>query len=114
MKTFTRADRVGELVRQNLSDILLHTISDPRLASVTITGVRMSADIKLARIYFVTGTGKKAKADAVAGFKKASGYIKRILGKRLALRYVPALRFYYNESLDYGEHIDTLLGKIPR
>ncbi len=112
MSAFSRADRVGGLIQEALSELIKLKIRDPRLAMVTITGVKMSRDLRLARIYFtIYGDHQKSEA-AVLGFESARGFIKRSLARRLGLRYMPDLNFFYDESFDYGAHIDQLLEKI--
>jgi len=112
MISFSRADRVSGLIQEVLSDLLRKDIHDPRLQMATITNVKMSRDLKLARIYFsIHGGGAKVEA-AAKGFESARGFIKRSLARKLSLRYMPDLTFFYDESLDYGSHIDELLKKI--
>ncbi len=111
MKSFTRADRVGALIQRNLSEILRKDIGDPRLEMVLITSVKVSRDIKNARIYF-SASGQEAGKEATEGFESASGYIKRTLAGVLGLRYMPALTFVYDDSFDYGSHIDRVLRSI--
>ena len=112
MTSFARADRVSGLIQETLSDLLKKRIHDPRLQMVTITKVKMSADLKLARIYFAIYGDDKKSEDAAKGFESARGFIKRILARKLGLRYMPDLKFFYDDSLDYGSHIDQLLEKI--
>ena len=112
MSAFSRADRVGGLIQEALSELIKLKIRDPRLAMVTITGVKMSRDLRLARIYFtIYGDHQKSEA-AVLGFESARGFIKRSLARSLGLRYMPDLNFFYDKSFDYGAHIDHLLEKI--
>ena len=112
MTPFSRADRVSGLIQEVLSDLLQKDIHDPRLQMVTITNVKMSRDLKLARIYFsIHGGSSKAEA-AAKGFESARGFIKRSLARRLSLRYMPDLKFFYDESFDYGTHIEELLKRI--
>ena len=112
MIPFSRADRVSGLIQEVLSELLKKKIRDPRLAMATITSVKMSRDLKLARIYFtIYGDSEKSKA-AAQGFESALGFIKRSLARRLGLRYMPNLKFFYDESFEYGSHIDQLLEKI--
>ena len=112
MIPFSRADRVSALIQEVLSDLLKKSIHDPRLAMATISKVKMSRDLKLARIYFtIYGEGDKSE-EAARGFESARGFIKRSLAPRLGLRYMPDLKFFYDESFDYGSHIDQLLRKI--
>ena len=112
MKPFKRADRIAGHVQKALSDLLRKKIKDPRLDTVTITGVRVSSDLRLARVYYSINGDQKAKTGADAGFKRAKGHIKRALAKNLGLRYMPDLQFFYDESFDYGSRIDRLLQSI--
>ncbi len=110
--TFKRADRVADLIKAELSDILLRRIRDPRIEFVTITDVKMSADLRSAKIYFVQLGKDRLDADLEAGFEKARGFLKRELGKRLRLRYMPEVLFLYDRSFEYGSRIDRLLLEV--
>lgn len=112
MKPFSRADRVGELIQQILAENLNKSIKDPRLAMATITGVKMSKDLKIAKIYFAVSGGKEKVDRALLGFKSAVGYIKRLIAGEMDLRYMPELKFFYDESFDYGARIDSLLKSL--
>ncbi len=112
MNSFSRADRVSVLIQEVLSDLLKKDIHDPRLKMATITNVKMSPDLKLARIYFsIYGDSNKVEA-AAKGFESARKFIKRSLAPKLGLRYMPDLVFFYDESFDYGSHIENLLKRI--
>jgi len=110
--TFKRADRVADLIKAELSDILLKQIRDPRIGLLTITDVKMSDDLRSARIYFVQMGKDKLDAELQAGLEKAKGFLKRELGKRLSLRYMPDVFFFYDKSFEYGSRIDKLLMEI--
>ena len=112
MTSFSRAERVSGLIQEALSDLLNKRIHDPRLHMVTITTVKISSDLKIARIYYAIYGGEKKSEDAAKAFKNARGFIKRILAPRLGLRYMPDLNFFYDDSFDYGHHIDQLFEKI--
>jgi ribosome-binding factor A len=112
MIPFSRADRVSALIQEVLSDLLKKNIRDPRLMMTTITRVKMSPDLKLARIYFSIYGGSSKSEAAGVGFESARGFIKRSLARRLGLRYMPDLKFFYDDSLDYSFHIEKLLKKI--
>jgi len=112
MSGFKRADRVADLIKIEIADILLKQIRDPRIGVLTITGVKVSDDLRSARIFFVE-FGKNECSDAVKeGLKKASGFLRRELGRRLQLRYAPELFFSYDPSFAYGERIDELIAEI--
>lgn len=112
MKPFSRADRVGELIQRILAENLNKSIRDPRLAMATITGVKMSKDLKIAKIYFAISGGKEKVDRAMLGFKSAVGYIKRLIAGEIELRYMPELKFFYDDSFDYGARIDSLLKSL--
>jgi len=112
MKSFPRSDRIGGLIKKNLSDLLQKKINDPRLQMTTITKVKMSSDLRLALIYFIKSGGEKSKVEAIEGFKNALGYVKRTLARQLGLRYMPELKFFYDESFDHGSHIDKILHSL--
>jgi len=112
MKPFARSDRVGGLIHKLLSELLLKGIKDPRLKTTIITGVKVSADLKNAHVFFITSGDAKRKQAAADGFKKALGYLKRELASKLGLRYMPELKFCYDDSFDYGNRIDTILKSL--
>lgn len=114
MKPYTRADRVSALMQEALSGIIHKSIKDPRLDTVGITRIKMTADLKRARIYFVVTGESVPREDAAAGFKKASGFIKHALAQELDLRYMPELQFLYDDSIDYGIHIDSVLKRLVK
>ncbi|NVM22796.1 MAG: 30S ribosome-binding factor RbfA [Desulfobacterales bacterium] len=104
-----RADRVGGLVQKELSELLLTKIKDPRLNLVTITRVILTNDLRSARVYFSVAEGRERKPSVLAGFKSASGYLKRELSHRLELKYMPELNFIYDESFDRAADLDKTL-----
>lgn len=112
MKPFQRSDRVSGLIRKTLSQTFLKEIKDPRLESVMITGVKVSADLKLARIYFINLGRNTDREPVIQGLEKARGFIKRTLARQLDLRYMPDLKFFYDDSFDYGDRIEKLLKKL--
>jgi ribosome-binding factor A len=109
---FKRADRVGGQVQKELSDLLQKEIRDPRLHSVTIIRVSITDDLRSARIYFSVAEGEGRKVNALAGFKSASGYLRRKLSRRLELRHIPELEFLYDESFDRAARVDKVLKAI--
>ena len=114
MIPFSRADRVGGLIQKVLSGILKKDIKDPRLKMATITSVIVSRDLKQARIYFTTSGGIQKKGATIEGFSSAHGFIKRTLAHELDLKYMPAIKFFYDESIEYGAHINELIESTKR
>jgi len=105
--TSFRKSRVAELLRQAISDIVVLRIKDPRVQGITITEVRMSEDLKSAKVYF------SSLADGrVESHKNAGGFIRRQLRQELDLKYIPELSFFYDTSFDNFSHINKLLKQI--
>ncbi len=109
-----RADRVSDLIKAELSDILHKEIRDPVIGPVTVTDVKMSSDLRTARIYFVRLGSDLNAAEAEQHLQRAAGFLKRELGKRVSLRYMPDLVFVYDKSFEYGSRIEKLLADIRK
>jgi len=112
MSSFKRADRVADLLKIEIADLLLKQVRDPRIGSVTITGVKVTDDLRTAKVFFVEMGKDECSADLQAGLLKATGFLRRELGRRLQLRRVPEIIFAYDPSFAYGNRIDTLLKEI--
>jgi ribosome-binding factor A len=110
-RSFNRADRVAGQVQRVLAEIIQKGVSDPRLAQATITGVNLSRDLRIAKVYFAMHSETEKEA-ILEGFQSAKGFIKRELARELGLRYMPDLRFYYDGSFDYGAHINRVLKSL--
>lgn len=114
MHSYKRADRVGPLLRKEISDIILNEISDPRVDKLctTVTQVELSDNLKNANIKIsVRGDEKKSK-QIMQGLESAKGYIRRQIGKRIQLRNTPQIRFVLDHSIDYIIEIDELLREV--
>jgi ribosome-binding factor A len=104
-----RSDRVADLIRQEISAMLLKSIKDPRIGFVTITRVTVTEDCRLAKIYYsVVGTPDE-KEQSMEGLNSAKGYIRRELGHRMKLKYTPELLFQFDPSIEYAIHMGELL-----
>jgi ribosome-binding factor A len=112
MATFKRSQRVADRIMEEIADILHRQIGDPRIAQITITGVKLSDDLRSAKIYFVELGQETCKAETIEALKKAGGFLRRELGKRLQLRYVPEIIFIVDQSFAYGNRIDRLIHEI--
>ena len=107
-----RATRVGDQILRFIAELLIERIRDPRLSKVTLTDISLSNDLKNARIYFsVLGTEMEVK-EALNGLESAKGFIKRELGKRSQLRYVPDIIFDHDPTLETGNRLEQLFKKI--
>ena len=109
---FKRADRVSGLVQEELSRLLLREIKDPRLHRVTITAVRVSADLRQARVLF-TGFGHSGGVEEMlVGLRSAAGFLRGQLGRALRLRYVPELTFEVDDSIERSLRVAALLKQV--
>ncbi len=108
-----RAVRLGEEILKELSLILMEKIGDPRLKDLTFTGIRLSDDLRIARVYFSLIGGEERITAAKRGLESAKGFFKREIALRMDLRYIPELSFFHDSSYEYGERIERLLQKLP-
>ncbi len=105
--TYKRADRVGDLMAQEIADILMRKIKDPRIGFVTITGVDVSDDLRNAKVFVsVYGEGR---AETLKGLASAAPFIRSELGRRMRMKHIPELLFRFDESVARGAHIMELL-----
>src|SRR5258706_13347164 len=97
------------MVLRELSAMLIKDLKDPRLRGVTLTSVSMADDLRHARVFFshIEGSGKAS--GAIAGFKSASGFIRRVIGRSLSLRYTPDLDFEFDPIPERAARIGELL-----
>lgn len=109
---FKRCEKVAEAIHEVISGLLIKGVKDPRVGFVTITGVKVTDDLRLATVYFsVIGTDADRKGTE-AGLNSAKGYLRRELGKTLTMRHTPDILFRYDESVEYGSHIENILKQI--
>jgi ribosome-binding factor A len=106
-----RTERVASLLLEEVSQILVREIKDPRIGMVSLTGVRVSEDLKFATVYFTTFPSAERER-ALAGLESASRYIKTHISRRLKLRYTPELHFTYDPTSEQAERVDSLLKQI--
>jgi ribosome-binding factor A len=104
-----RTYRVGELIQQEISAIILRGLRDPRVGFVTITSVDVTSDLRYAKVYFTVMGEDSDASETQQGLDSAVPFLRRELGKRLKLRHVPELVFKYDTSISYGNHIESLL-----
>jgi ribosome-binding factor A len=109
---YQRSDRVGDLILEVIAELLRKEIRDPRVRSVSLTGVKVSKDLRHARVYFNLLGGRDDRAEASAGLKSAAGFIRSKVAKQLKLRYAPSIEFTYDDTEDEAQRIDELLKQV--
>ena len=107
-----RSVRVGDQILKEIADLLTRKVRDPRVSGVTLTGIRLSNDLRHARIFYSV-LGEKIDIERIqSGFDSAKGFIKREMGRRINLRYMPEIIFQYDPTLETGNQIEKLFQKI--
>jgi len=103
-----RAIRVGDVLLKELADLLMRRVKDPRVTGVTLTGIRVSNDLKYAKVYFSLIGDEQAIMEVQQGLESAKGFMKREIGRRMELKYVPDIVFKHDPSLATGERMEKL------
>jgi ribosome-binding factor A len=111
MLPYKRSQRVGDLVREEVADIIMYRLKDPRIGFITVTGADMSDDLKNARI-FVSILKPEERDQTLSILNDAKTFIRSALGKRLKMKFIPNVEFRLDTSIEYGSKIDSLLKKI--
>lgn len=107
-----RAERLAELIKQEISDIILREVKDPRIGFVSVTDAEVSGDLRHAKVYVSVYGSEEEKKQSMKGLDKAAGYIRKLLGERITVYHTPEILFRYDKSLEYGAHISKLLDKV--
>jgi len=110
---YKRTVRVGDLILREISQMIIKgEIKDPRVSFVVLTGIKVTGDLSLARLYFTVMSDGIGKEEALIGLQSATGFIKRELWKRLRIKRIPDLRFEFDTVLEVGYRIDALIKGI--
>jgi len=112
MVSKTRAERIATRIREELSDILIYNVADPRLAWVSITDVHIDRELSYASIYVSSMEGSERAEEILNGLNHASGFLKKELANRIELRTFPELRFYWDPTPEQAERIEKLLDSL--
>ena len=107
-----RAQRVAETIHQEISNLLIKGLKDPRIGFVTITSVDVTSDLRQAKVYFTLMGSQDDRQQTQSGLDSSASYVRQQLGKVLRLRYIPEIHFIYDASVDYGQHIEELLSDV--
>jgi ribosome-binding factor A len=108
---YKRAQRVSDLLREEIAEIVMKKVKDPRLGFLTITGVTITDDLKIAKVYvsILKGEERETTLDVL---NSAKGFIRGEIAKRVRMKTIPSLEFRIDESIEYGDRIDRLLKDI--
>ena len=103
-----RAVRVGDQILREIADLLLRKVKDPRIRGITLTGVHLTDDLRHAKIYYSVLGGENDVGRVQAGLESAKGFIKREVGLRLSLRYMPDMVFAHDPTLAEGSELERI------
>jgi ribosome-binding factor A len=114
MPSGTRLQRIADRIRQELSEMLIREINDPRLKQIYLTDVKVDRELAYADIYVSAVEGVSRSADVLAGLESASGFIRRNLASRVELRAFPQLRFHWDMTPENADHIEKVLAELRK
>ncbi len=112
MPSGTRLQRIADRIRQDLSEMLIREISDPRLKQIYVTDVKIDKELAFADIYVSALEGVSRSKDVLAGLESASGFIKRTLASHIELRAFPRIRFHWDVTPENADHIEKILAEL--
>ena len=107
-----RANRVGDLILREIADLLMTKVKDPRVKKTTVTGISVSTDLRYAKVFYSLIGDEQEILEAQKGLESATGFIKREIGLRMDLKYVPDIAFKHDRSLAEGDYMEKLLQKL--
>jgi ribosome-binding factor A len=107
-----RSEKVADVIQQEISQMLVKTLKDPRIGFVTITRVLVSEDCRLAKVYFSVAGTPVEKERSTEGLNSAKGYVRRELGRRMRLKYTPEIVFEFDPSIEYAIHIGEVIHRL--
>lgn len=108
-KEFSRSSRVAEQVQRELAELIRLELKDPRVGLVTITGVELTPDYAHAKVFYTTLADPSARQGIDAGLRRASGFLRRELGRRIRIHTLPELHFVFDESVERGDRLSRLI-----
>ncbi|GAQ94677.1 ribosome-binding factor A [Thermodesulfovibrio aggregans] len=113
MHPYKRSQRLGILLREEVAQIILHKIKDPRLGFITVTDVELSDDLRQAKV-FISVLKSEEREFTLQILNEAKGFIRSEIAKRLRIKIIPTFEFVFDESIERGFRIDQLLKEIKK
>mgnify|MGYP000970568586 FL=1 len=111
-KSYPRSDRVSDVLHREVCRLLFKEVKDPRLGFITVTGVEVSRDLKLAKVFYTLLGSPDQAQESSRALQRITPFIKKQLGKVLHMRSIPDISFRYDHSLEYGTKIDRILDSL--
>jgi ribosome-binding factor A len=114
MPSKVRLQRIADRIRQDLSELLIREISDPRLQQIYITDAKVDRELAFADIYVSAVEGVARSAEILEGLEHANGFLRHALANKIELRTFPRLRFHWDPTPEHADHIEQLLAEIRK
>ena len=108
----SRPSRVGDQLRAELSELISRQVHDPGIGFLTLTDVKVTPDLQIARVYYTTLGDAKARKESARALERATPFLRRQLGSRLRLKRVPQLEFFFDETIERGDRIEQILHEL--
>lgn len=113
-KEYSRSQRVVEQIRRELAELIRLEVKDPRVGFITLTDVEITPDYAHAKVFFTSMTGEADVPEILQGLRRASGFLRRELGRRIRIHTIPELHFHYDRSVEEGSRLSRLIDDVVR
>jgi ribosome-binding factor A len=113
-KEYSRSQRVTEQIRRELAELLRMEVKDPRIGFITLTDVEITPDYAHAKVFFTSMQGEEGLDEILRGLRRASGFLRRELGRRIRIHTTPELHFHYDASVEQGSRLSRLIDDVVR
>ena len=113
-KEYSRSQRVVEQIRRELAELIRLEVKDPRVGFITLTDVEITPDYAHAKVFFTSMTGEGDVPEIQQGLRRASGFLRRELGRRIRIHTIPELHFHYDRSVEEGSRLSQLIDAVVK
>ena len=113
-KEYSRSQRVVEQIRRELAELIRLEVKDPRVGFITLTDVEITPDYAHAKVFFTNMTGERDVPEILQGLRRASGFLRRELGRRIRIHTIPELHFHYDRSVEEGSRLTQLIDAVVK
>ena len=113
-KEYSRSQRVVEQIHRELAEMIRLEVKDPRVGFITISDVEITPDYAHAKVFFTSMTGEAEVPEILQGLRRAGGFLRRELGRRMRIHTIPELHFHYDRSVEEGARLSRLIDDVVR
>ncbi|MDO6385054.1 MULTISPECIES: 30S ribosome-binding factor RbfA [unclassified Uliginosibacterium] len=111
-KEFSRGARVAEQIKRELAELIRLEVKDPRVGFISLTDVELTPDYAHAKVFFTSMKGEEGLDEILIGLRRASGFLRRELGRRVRIHTTPELHFVYDRSVEHGSYMSVLIDQV--